>query len=62
MAKGKESRQHPGDVGAGAHDQPQDGAGRQSHERLPRVGPAFGQPDPQEAIDRAELWSGYRRL
>jgi hypothetical protein len=38
---------------------PQDGGGRHDDKSLPPAGPDFGQPDPQEAIRRAQ--SGPRR-
>ena len=39
---------------------PQDGVGGNDHEGLPPPGPASSQPDPEEAIRRAQLGSGRR--
>src|SRR5436309_3487972 len=39
---------------------PQDGHGGNDHEGLPPPGPASSQPDPEEAIRRAQLGSGRR--
>src|SRR5437867_1196170 len=39
---------------------PQDGVGGNDHERLPPPGPDSSQPDPEEAIRRAQLGSGRR--
>src|SRR6266571_3547991 len=39
---------------------PQDGVGGNDHEGLPPPGPDFSQPDPEEAISRAQLGSGRR--
>ena len=41
---------------------PQDGVGGHDRERLPPPGPDPGQPDPEEAIGRAQLGSGRRSL
>ena len=40
----------------------QDGVGRHDDESLPPAGPDSGQPDPEEAIDRAEPRPGHRSL
>src|SRR5712664_3142347 len=40
----------------------QDGLGGNDHEGLPPPGPDFSQPDPEEAISRAQLGSGRRSL
>jgi hypothetical protein len=39
---------------------PQDSVGRHDDEGLPPAGPDSGQPDPQEAISRAQLRPGHR--
>jgi len=39
---------------------PQDGVGGNDHEGLPPPGPDSSQPDPEEAIRRAQLGSGRR--
>jgi hypothetical protein len=39
---------------------PQDGVGGDDYEGLPPPGPDFSQPDPEEAIRRAQLGSGRR--
>ena len=41
---------------------PQDGVGSHDHEGLPPAGPDSGQPDPEEAIRRAESGPGHRSL
>ena len=41
---------------------PQDGVGGHDHEGLPPPGPDSGQPDPEEAISRAQSGPGRRSL